>query len=463
MGKEQTTRPALVTGIAILKALARADGALGVAELCAVVGSPRSTVYRTLAALEGFKLVERSGRGRVALGPQAVALALARDEVLAQRDGARVSRRTVQARRGAETPLVLREPDALRLFSSLTRPPRGKLRLGFSNASLDNPWRVALVHSVEFAVSRYRAEIGNLWIGDADNSAERQAEQIRAFNGDGLVVSATHGHPIAEALSDAERRGIPVVLVDRGVPPDFAYASSVGTDNHGIGHVTALWLAEHLEGKGRVALLAGRRDAEPARLRLSGALSAFAAFPGIHLLAPIWTGWQRDVGFAQMSRLLADGERIDGVWACSGLQGVGSIEAFIAAGRARGSIPPHTGGDLNHVYKLALRYAIPLASRDYPPAMGLKAVETLLACLRGRSVPRRVEVSADIAVTSGHATRSVQPDLVVENHVRWDLPDDLMLATGLGAGYDPMQFRVNYPGNRYNRSAVRRERRDRAA
>lgn len=451
-------RPAVLTGIAILNALARADGEMRIALLCTAIGAPRSTIYRTLGALARFGLVEPRGRGCFRLGPAAVALALARDEVLAQRDTERVSRRTPPPLRHAERPLMLREPDALRLFPAPKRVRRGKLRIGFSNASLDNPWRTALVHSVEYAVSRYRSTIADLWIGDADNSAERQARQIRAFEGDGLIVSATHGHPIAEALADAARRGIPVVLVDRGVPPDFAYASSVGTDNYGIGHVTALWLAEHLEGRGRITLLAGREDAEPARLRLAGALDALAAFPGIHPLAPLWTGWQRESGFAHTARLLRGGERIDGVWACSGLQGVGSIEAFIAAGFARGTIPAHTGGDLNYVYKLALRYAIPLASRDYPPAMGLKAIEVLLACLGGRSVPRRVEVAADIVVTDGHATCSVQADFVAENHVRWDLPDDLILATGLGAAYDPMQFRVNYPGNRYNQSSVRRGR-----
>lgn len=456
MARKRAARPALVTGIAILKALARRNEAMSVADLCVAVGAPRSTAYRVLGALAEFGLVTRVERGRFALGPEAVTLALARDEVLAARDGARLSRHTSSVRRGAETPLVLREPDATRLFTAPPRARRGKLRLGFSNASLDNPWRTALVHSVEFAVSRFRSEIADMWIGCADNSAERQAEQIRAFAGDGLVVSATHGNPIAEALADAERRGIPVVLVDRGVPADFAYASSVGTDNFGIGHVTALWLAEHLDGRGRVALLAGRRDAEPARLRLEGAVKAFAAFPEIETLPPHWTGWQRDAGFREMRRLLEAGGRIDGVWACSGLQGVGSIEAFLAAGYSSGTIPPHTGGDLNYAYKLALRYGIPLASRDYPPAMGFKAVEILLTCLQGRSVPRRVEVTADIVATRGHATASVRPDLLVEDHVRWDLPDELILATGLGAGYDPMQFRVNYPGNRYNRSAVRR-------
>ncbi len=32
--------------------------------------------------------------------------------------------------------------------------------------------------------------------------------------------------------------------------------------------------------------------------------------------------------------------------------------------------------------------------------------------------------------------------------MRWDLPDDLILASGLGASYDPRSYRVHYKGNR---------------
>jgi hypothetical protein len=34
------------------------------------------------------------------------------------------------------------------------------------------------------------------------------------------------------------------------------------------------------------------------------------------------------------------------------------------------------------------------------------------------------------------------------------LPDDLILASGLGPSYDPRSFRVHYKGNRCNRSAA---------
>jgi len=86
--------------------------------------------------------------------------------------------------------------------------------------------------------------------------------------------------------------------------------------------------------------------------------------------------------------------------------------------------------------------------------MGLRAVEVLLDVLRGRTVPRRVDVVTETVVTRHHATASVKPDLWADEHVRWDLPDDLILASGLGLSYDPRSFRIRYRGNRYNRSAA---------
>ena len=97
---------------------------------------------------------------------------------------------------------------------------------------------------------------------------------------------------------------------------------------------------------------------------------------------------------------------------------------------------------------------MPLAAVDYPPAMGTKAVEVLFAALGGRWVPSFVNVASDIILTRDAATRSVKPHIWAEKHVRWDLPDDLVLASGLGPAYNPRLFRIHYPGNSYNRSAA---------
>jgi hypothetical protein len=68
-------------------------------------------------------------------------------------------------------------------------------------------------------------------------------------------------------------------------------------------------------------------------------------------------------------------------------------------------------------------------------------------------------VATDTILTRGTATASVDTKLWVEDHVRWDLPDDLMLASGLGPAYNPRAFRIHYPGNSYNRSSAGQARR----
>ena len=56
-----------------------------------------------------------------------------------------------------------------------------------------------------------------------------------------------------------------------------------------------------------------------------------------------WTEWRRDIARTVVAGAIArHGARIAGVWCDSGLQGVGSLEAFLAAGRRPGEIPPWT-------------------------------------------------------------------------------------------------------------------------
>ena len=330
---------------------------------------------------------------------------------------------------------------------------------------MNNSWRVALVHGIEYAAAQLGDRIERLTILHAGDDARQQQADIAemiARGVDGLIVSAA-AEMTGDAIHEAMARGIAVVLVDRGVDPGVPRTSFVTTDDAAIGRLTALWLAERLRGKGSILLLPGDRAAEPARMRLAAAEAVFAGFPEIEALATYWTGWRREVGRAVMRGAIDTwGRAISGVWCDSGLQGAGSLQAFADAHYRAGEIPPHTGGDLNLAYKLAIRSETPLAAVDYPPSMGIKALELLLASLQGCWTPSSVKVASEVIVTKGAATRSVTPDLWAEDHVRWDLPDDLILASGLGPSYNPRSFRIHYPGNVYNRSAARTAPRRRA-
>ena len=385
----------------------------------------------------------------MALGPLGLQLALSRDKFLQSEDAERVVPRPNPRQRATATSHGLsRHADSVRTIDCAAFRRSARYSIGFANAAIDTPWRTALVHSVEYGAAKYRRWIAGLSVRHAAHIASRQIEDIEALieaGADGLIISAVSSTAIAPALERARRCGVPTVIVDRGLPDCVPHVCFVTCDDETIGRTTALWLAERLRGRGTIVLLPGLADAEPAQRRLAGANAVFGRFPELHILGTDWTNWQRATGYRIMRAYLeARGDCIDGVWCDSGLQAVGSLQAFLAHKRSQ-PIPPHTGGDLNLAYKLAIRHQVPLAAVDYPPAMGLRSVEVMLDILRGRTVPRRIDVATETVITRPHATVTVKPDLWADEHVRWDLPDDLILASGLGVSYDPRSFRIRLP------------------
>ncbi|MBL4811708.1 MAG: substrate-binding domain-containing protein [Rhodobacteraceae bacterium] len=436
--------------IALLSVLAKdKTGTLSTKEALQATGMARTSLYRVGKVLAQNGLVALA-RGKVAVGAQASVLSTAYAKQV-QVDFQRRSVRDISVRAGfpqVSAGFVARAP-ALVLRSGAAASRR-RYYIGFSNASLGNAWRTALVHAIEYGAGGLGDAIDRLAIRHAEDDAVLQSAQIRALVNDGvdgLLVSAANAPEIAVEIANAIETGIRVVLVDRGSDAALPYHSFVNSSDHLIGHTTALWLAETLKGRGHILLLPGQRGAGPAVARLAAARAVFATFPDIHIAASYWTDWRSEAAEACVSGYLAAGAQpFDGVWSDSGLQGAGSLRAYLGAGYHGEDIPPHTGGDLNEVYKLALQNNVRMVAVDYPPSMGLVAVETLFSALRGVPVPRNISVRSDVIMTKGDATRSVRSTMLVENHVRWDLPDQLILQSGIGRAYDPHSFRVRYPG-----------------
>ncbi len=305
--------------------------------------------------------------------------------------------------------------------------------LGFANASRSNHWRRALIESVRYAHRTFGDQITSLRIEDANDDLAVQLEQVNAMVRDGidlLLISATTTGDarLSDRLAELAHDGLPIVAVDRRPRDASCLVSFVTASDWTIGHVSALWLAEHLGGRGRLWLLSGLEGTSPAIRRQSAALETFSEFPGITVEAVTYTGWTEEGGHEAAARLSAQTSRPpDGVWCDSGLQGVGSLRYFLEKGPA---VPAHTGGDLNRMYKLALHHHLPMAAVDYPAAMGARGLETAMDILNGRPVPRRIEIPTQVVLPRGMETRSVKADLWAELHVRWDLPDDAVLSQG---------------------------------
>jgi ribose transport system substrate-binding protein len=208
---------------------------------------------------------------------------------------------------------------------ALCRPflpsPRRRFRIGFSAAATDNPWRVALVHSVEHAAARCGDALQSLVVTNAEGSAIRQIadiEQMAADGVDGILVDAVSPHQLMGVADRLMQDGIPVVFINRGGIAGMPCLSFVTSNNRAIGRATARWLAETIRGQGAVLMLYGHADPAPSQSRHAAALAEFARYPGIRVERADVTNFRPDHAREAARHAIENwGDRIAGVWWCS--------------------------------------------------------------------------------------------------------------------------------------------------
>ncbi|MEI5667827.1 substrate-binding domain-containing protein [Bosea sp. CCNWLW174] len=325
----------------------------------------------------------------------------------------------------------------------------GPYTIGFANASQADLWLVTFTHGVQFAAAKHKDKIKKLIVTDANGDAAKQVSDIQDLmnqNIDLLLVNPAAADPLDPVLARAMRQGIPVVSVARRPKSDGSFVSFVTASDQALARISATWLAEKLGGKGNLVLLPGLAGASPAEMRLQAAKEVFGQHPDLKILDTQYTGWSPANGKRLMAAAAQRfGKTINGVWADSGLQGSGAVEALLGAGYAPSELPPITGGDLNRMYKLAVEHKFPFCGIDYTPSIGIAAMEVVLDVLSGKSVPKRLDVNFQVVLSEGAETRSVKADIALKDYARMDAADDLIMGHGMGPTYDPKTFKADYP------------------
>ncbi len=343
----------------------------------------------------------------------------------------------------------LYNPDVEVCFNDTSQYKKdGPYTIGFSNAGLGDSWRVVMQHSVMTAAAEHRDQIEKLIITDAGHDDAKQVADIQDLISRGvdlLIVSANTQQALDPAVSRAMQRGIPVVMMDRRIASDN-FVTFVTASDAMMGRLFAQWIVEKLDGEGNVVMLAGQAGSSPSENREKPAREVFAQYPGINILETVYSDWSPVKGKQVMQGMIAKyGEDIDAVWSAHGLQTPGSVEAFLEAGWAPETIPPHTTADVNGPLQMAIEHGIPMLEVGYPPAMGGISVGVALDVLAGAPVPCIYEINAQIAVSEGHNTPSIQTNLRLTDLVVPNGAPDMLVTGGMGQDYDPTTYSVDYP------------------
>jgi ribose transport system substrate-binding protein len=324
----------------------------------------------------------------------------------------------------------------------------GPYTIGFSNAGLGDSWRVVALHSMMKAAAENKDKIAKLLITDAGHDDSKQVADIQDLVSRGvdlLIVSANTAQALDPAVTRVMESGIPVVMVDRRIESDN-FVTFVTASDAITGRLFAQWMVEKLGGKGNIIMMGGQAGSSPSEIRMKTAMQVFNQYPEIKILETVYGDWSPVKAKQVMQSMIQKyGEDIDGAWVAHGLMTPGSIEAFVEAGWADGTIPPHTTADVNGPMQLALKHKVPLLEVGYPPAMAGEAIKSALAVLNGAQVPCITEINSQIAVTEGDNTPSIDTRLGIKDMVVLDGPADLLVTGGMGPDYDPTTFSIDYP------------------
>lgn len=269
----------------------------------------------------------------------------------------------------------------------------GRPRIALVMKTANNPFFIEMQKGAEEAARRLGVELV-VQAAEREVDVEKQmqiVENLIQTRVAALCVTPSGSREIVPAVEKANRANIPVVIVDTRVDQKALSESSgkiatfIGSDNYEGGKVAGEFLAKHLGGKGKVAVLEGIPGHETGDSRLRGFRDALKATPGVEIVASQTANWERDQGFNVFQNILQSHPDVRAVFACSDLMALGAVEA-IAAARKTGQVAV-VGFDALAEARDAIRQGSMVATVAQSPArMGAMAVENALRLLKGEQV-----------------------------------------------------------------------------
>ena len=153
-------------------------------------------------------------------------------------------------------------------------------------------------------------------IVSSNDDSKKQTEQVNQFIDEGvdlLIVAPNQLGILSTAIDRAYDAGIPVVLYDRKSDSE-KYTAFMGCDNYLIGQSMGSFIAQRLQGNGRVVEIRGLEGSSPALERHRGFVDAIKNYPKVSLVTSEAGDWKEESGGRAMKRILQQTQDFDFVY-----------------------------------------------------------------------------------------------------------------------------------------------------
>ena len=229
-----------------------------------------------------------------------------------------------------------------------------------------------------------------------ETAIEQQINMIQdvlAQKPDALIVAPSQPDTAVNILSKVRKAGIPVLLVDTGMPEKFTdYASFIGTDNLAAGKAGGEALVKVLKPGDKVLLLDGQPGNPATGDRCNGAKQALEA-AGIVIASRQPAFSDREKAYTVTQNVLQSMPDIAGVFAGNDEMALGALRAFKQAGKTVPIVGVDANAD-NLKAILAGELYGSIAQGNYD--MGRLGVEKALEVIAGKPIDKRIDSGATL-------------------------------------------------------------------
>jgi ribose transport system substrate-binding protein len=226
----------------------------------------------------------------------------------------------------------------------------------------------------------------------------------------GIVLAPLDNRALVRPVEDANRAGVPTVIIDSGLESD-AMESYISTDNRKGGELAADRLGTLLGGKGNVLVLRYAEGSASTTERENGFLDRLkAGYPRITVVSSDqYSGATRETAKRASENLLNRfGGDLQGVFVPNESGTIGMLLALQDMGKA-GKVR-FVGFDASPLLIDALRHGqLDGIAVQNPMRMGYLGVKTMVAHLRGQPIEKRI----DTGVTMVTPQNLEQPEVKV--------------------------------------------------
>jgi ribose transport system substrate-binding protein len=276
-----------------------------------------------------------------------------------------------------------------------------KIKIGFSQCTLNHPWRVAQVN-VNKAYAEKNLKDVQLIITDGNNDSGKQVSDVENLIAQGikvLMLSPLTAEALTPIAKQAMDNGIAVVTLDRKV--NTPVTCHVGALNLPIGAAAAALFAKKLGGKGAIIELQGTAGASATVDRNKGFVDELAKTPNLKIVASQNCDYTRDkaVKFMEdMVQRFGPGQ-IQAVYGHNDEMALGALQVLEGAGRLKDILVIGIDGQNNAIEAVA---AGKLTATFTYPYVAPEGMQWAYKVAKGEKVPEVVLLDS-VGITADNA------------------------------------------------------------